>query len=127
MQMVGLRFELIKVNIEEILLESPEKTVMENARRKALKGWELVKEGIVAGFDTIVCIKGNILGKPHCREEAECMIRQLHGNLHTVYTGIYLKNAEKEYGEVISTKVRFREMTEDELSLIHISEPTRPY
>ena len=45
---------------------------------------------VVLGADTVVCIDGRILGKPHSHEEAEEMIRLLQGRTHQVCSGVTL-------------------------------------
>ncbi len=47
-------------------------------------------EAVVVSADTIVCIDGRILGKPHDEDEARKMLSRLSGRTHTVYTGVAL-------------------------------------
>ncbi len=67
----------------------------------------------VLGADTVVELGGNILGKPHSKEEAKEMLSALSGREHAVYTGVCLVSAEKEFSLVSRTLVRFRELSRE--------------
>lgn len=70
----------------------------------------------VIGADTIVYIDGEILGKPHSREQAAAMLRQLSGREHTVCTGVtVLTNGEcRTFHQ--TTAVQFYPLSEDEIA-----------
>ncbi len=71
---------------------------------------------VVIGADTVVSAGGRILGKPHDRGEAFCMLKSLQGNCHAVYTGvsvIYGKTV-KTFAE--ETRVRAYPMTDEEIN-----------
>ncbi|MBN2626986.1 MAG: septum formation protein Maf [Spirochaetales bacterium] len=61
--------------------------------------------------DTIVHIDGRHLGKPRDRDEADEMLRLLSGREHLVSTGFVLITGGRRFGEYVSTKVKFRELT----------------
>lgn len=73
-------------------------------------------EDTVVGADTIVCIEGLILGKPHDQEDAARMLRLLSGNTHEVYTGVCLIKDGKESCRYDVTRVHFRPLSEGEIS-----------
>ena len=62
----GFTFDIIVSDADETVNESlsPDKTVEELAKRKALSVWEKNKDAVVFGCDTVVAIDGKILGKP---------------------------------------------------------------
>lgn len=72
---------------------------------------------LVIGADTVVCIDGKILGKPHSHEEAEEMIRELQGRTHQVVSGVSIIDLED--GRSVSfaekTDVCVYAMTEQEI------------
>ena len=45
---------------------------------------------VVLGCDTVAECGGEILGKPHDREHARCMLSRLSGQSHRVYSGLCL-------------------------------------
>jgi len=46
------------------------------------------EKAVVIGADTVVVLNKKILGKPLSEEEAETMLKELSGNMHSVYTGV---------------------------------------
>jgi septum formation protein len=93
---LGFRFR-----IDPSRLPEPERRRMESptdyARRLAgLKAREVgrrYRQGYVVGADTIVVVRGRILGKPRSEEEARSMLRQLQGRWHEVVTAVCLFDA----------------------------------
>lgn len=69
---------------------SPEEMVTEIACRKAAAAGLLPVCGgkIIIAADTLVCLDGEIYGKPTDTEDAKAQLRQLSGRAHTVYTGV---------------------------------------
>ncbi|QKG84095.1 septum formation inhibitor Maf [Kroppenstedtia pulmonis] len=65
------------------------------AAKKALGVAHTRNHALVIGSDTVVSLKGNILGKPKSVRDAICMLESLQGNAHQVYTGIALVEVEK--------------------------------
>ena len=49
---------------------------------------EDVSEIVVIGADTVVAVEGQILGKPHGRDDLRRMLHLLSGREHQVYTGV---------------------------------------
>lgn len=91
-QKINLPFEIMQAKGEEKSSETdPAKYAMEIAHQKALEVFERTEDlgkRFVLGADTVVVCDGQILGKPHGEKEAECMLRQLSGRTHSVYTGV---------------------------------------
>ncbi len=63
------------------------------ALRKAQAIARRVKEGVVIGADTVVVLRGRILGKPRDKRHARSILSQLSGTTHYVYTGVALVDA----------------------------------
>ena len=51
---------------------------------------EQIPDGIIIGADTVVCQDGEIMGKPKDEADALRMLRQLQGEMHSVFTGVTL-------------------------------------
>ena len=74
------------------------------------------KEDLVIAADTVVAYEQTVLGKPRSTEEAKEMLAGLSGREHTVYTGVTVAMGEKTLTRHEATAVRFRALTEEEIS-----------
>lgn len=72
--------------------------------------------GLIIAADTIVVRDGEVLGKPNSEEEAKAMLTSLGGRQHSVITGVALKCGSKEDVFHVTTYVRFKVMTPDEVA-----------
>lgn len=111
----GFDFEVIVSDADENISEdmTPEKTVEELAKRKALSVWESNKDAVVFGCDTVVAVDGKILGKPTDDEDAFNMLRMLSGKVHTVSTGVCICSAEKLTVFSNTTRVEFYSLSDE--------------
>ena len=101
---------------EESFPGDPERTVLSNARAKALSVSARRPGDRVLGCDTVVELDGALFGKPGSEEEARAMLRALSGRTHAVWTGLALVRGGKVLGErAARTAVRFRAYGEDEI------------
>ena len=81
-------------------------------------------DAAVLGADTVVCMGGEILGKPKDEADAFQMLRFLSGKTHSVYTGVCLVTPEGERSGVEETFVTFRSLSDEEiLSYIRTGSP----
>lgn len=120
---IGIAYEVIPSNVEEVITCTvPSEIVMELAKQKAE---DIVIQlncpgKLVLGADTIVALKGEVMGKPVDEADAFSMISKLQNNTHQVYTGVSLSYM-KEDGEIFShvfyeeTEVMVYSMTEEEI------------
>tara|TARA_Y100000590_G_scaffold331549_1_gene376731 strand:- start:896 stop:1474 length:579 start_codon:yes stop_codon:yes gene_type:complete len=65
--------------------------------------------------DTVVAINEKILGKPGSPEIAFEMLQTLSGETHAVITGVSLSGPKGRRSLVVSTQVRWRELSEEEI------------
>lgn len=101
--------------------EGPAALAVANARLKAHAIYQNLQpneQEIVLGADTLVCIEGEVLGKPKDRAEAERMLTQLAGRWHEVITGVCLlrspsENSGTEFSE--TTRVLFHPLKLEEI------------
>lgn len=86
----GIRFSILKPCYEEDddLKGLPSKIVRIHALKKAESCVGQIKDGIILSADTIVYLRGKIIGKPKDMNEARRILKSLQGNWHTVYTGV---------------------------------------
>lgn len=71
---------------------------------------------LVITADTIVYVDGEVLGKPHDKADARRMLRLISGRWHEVITGVTLMSAQKERSFAVTTRVRFCNLTDDEIN-----------
>jgi septum formation protein len=75
----------------------------------------LEENEILITADTIVILKGRILGKPNSELEAFEMIKSLSGATHTVMTAVTFKDSKRQITVEDEAKVSFRFLEEDEI------------
>jgi septum formation protein len=97
---LGIEFEVVVPDIEELEDGDPREMVVENALRKA----RAVEGDLVLGVDTTVVLDGRAYGKPVDEEDAERTLSLLSGRTHEVWSGIALG----ERTAAACTKVTFR-------------------
>lgn len=117
---LGLEFEIIPSNVVEpspSLEEDPVTFVKSLSFLKAYNVYQLVKEGIVLGVDTIVEINNLILGKPKDRDEARFMLKLLSGNIHRVITGFTIIDSmrQRSISDIAITAVKFRRLGNEDI------------
>ncbi len=96
---------------------APVETVISLAAQKAREVQQRLgdDEAVVVGADTIVVLDGTVLGKPGTPERAEEMLRALSGRTHCVWTGVCVRQGERELRDAACTEVRFRPLDEREI------------
>jgi MAF protein len=94
--------------------EAAEDLVQRLAREKA-EALPLSPGDTILGADTIVCLEGDVLGKPADEAEAIRMLRELAGKDHRVLTGICLRRGERTVVDFADTRVWFDALTESEI------------
>lgn len=90
-------------------------TVMRLARQKAHYALLLHPDACIIGADTVVDLDGEIIGKPDSQEDAIRTLSRMQGRSHIVYTGLAVLKRDYEDIRCITTKVRFRAMSEKEI------------
>lgn len=114
---LGIDFEVVVPEVEELTEGDPQRVVLENARRKARAAFERSSGTVpVLGVDTEVVLEGRLYGQPSDLDEARRFISELSGRSHTVLSGLsLLDGAEigtepRERAGVTETSVTFREL-----------------
>ena len=118
----GVEFTIVKSDAPEVSYpHDPERTVKENALAKGAAGTAPPREATslrgggvspaqknILSADTIVWFKNRIYGKPKDLAEAKEYLRELSGNVHTVFTGVAYNGEVK----VVKSDVKFRELSD---------------
>jgi len=117
---IGLDFSVKPPVVDETVYqnEEPEEHVKKLSLLKAQKVAQNEENAIIVGADTIVCIDGDILGKPEDKQHAFEMLRRLSGHVHYVYTGFALidRPSNRSATDVERTAVHFRTLSDAEIN-----------
>ena len=114
----GFDFEIVKSDYEEKGFSSnPYKTALTFAYEKAKDVFNKLgdSDSIVLGADTVVYLKGEILGKPIDREDAKRILNNLSGNKHKVITGYALISKNKTIVGYDKSTVIFNKLSESQI------------
>ena len=112
---LGFEFEIITADTDESSdVTDPEALVQILAVRKgkAVQETYVEKDTLIISCDTVVCLDGEILGKPHSEAEAKTMLAALSGRSHTVLSGLAVFYNGKTISGVDKTEVYFANMPE---------------
>lgn len=120
LEQIGIEAKIVPSSIEERAEGlGPEEMVMELSRQKAEDvAAKIGEDAAVIGADTVVAIKGRILGKPSDPQGAAEMLSLLQGEVHQVYTGVTIVPPGPDRGRVTffeQTDVSVYPMTEAEI------------
>jgi len=116
---INLNFKSFTVDLEEKIKpgEKPSISVKRLSKEKLEIARQKVKYGIIITADTIVVLKGKVIGKPKDKEEAKRILTKLSGKVHAVYTGFSIYNSENKMllTDYEKTIVEFRKLTAKEI------------
>jgi septum formation protein len=120
LRQLDLDFQIIPGAAREVFDEylSPLELCQLNAHRKARVVAKKYPDALVLGADTLVFLKGEILGKPADIREARQMLGRLQGQTHQVVTGVSLIHlrALRERTFAASTDVTFRPLSLEQIN-----------
>lgn len=110
----GYKFEVIAAAVREVEAAhlSLRELTIANATRKALAVARQQPSAIVLAADTLVSLKGEVIGKPRDLNHARAILRRLSGRAHEVCTGVFIAGPEKKISFAEISQVRFRKLTE---------------
>lgn len=115
---IGVPFSLLSVSIDETPIESEPANVYVRrlAREKALAGLAQLEDSsaCVLGADTTVVLDQRILGKPTDKADALATLQALSGREHQVMTAIALASNSGCTVRLVTSRVRFRQISDDE-------------
>ncbi|MBR3893706.1 MAG: septum formation protein Maf [Clostridia bacterium] len=118
---LGVVFEIVTADTDETSAErDPRQLVELLSRRKGEAVWDRMlreerelSDTVVISSDTVVCVDGEILGKPRDEEDAKRMLRKLSGRRHEVVSGVCLIGQGKIGTAHEVTEVEFDELDEE--------------
>jgi septum formation protein len=94
-------------------------------KSKAFQNEDLKDNTLLITADTIVAVKGEILGKPHDKQQAVDILRKLSGTHHEVITGMTLRIKDRFHSFFSTTEVYFKELSDAEID--YYIENYKPY
>ena len=113
----GFSFEVIAAEIDETPRSG--EAAADYALRMAVEKAHAVqarRNGVpILAADTVVVIRGEILGKPKNDDDAARMLRLLSGTAHLVQTGVVLLSTASTTSEICTTRVHFRELSAEDI------------
>lgn len=118
LETMGVQFEIDVADVDESVdaCLSPVEAVCEISKRKAQKIAERHGDDeIVISADTVVVIDGKIIGKPKDKEDAFCILKNLSGRTHEVYSGFTVCGNGKTKTDFEVTKVHFKELLDEDI------------
>jgi len=115
---LGLEYRRLEPAVcEEDLLRrlghgDPARFALAAARAKAKSVAGRVRTGLIVGVDTVVAVRGRILGKPGTEAEARQMLELLSGRTHRVVSGVAVvrRPDNRTFTGTETTRVGFREL-----------------
>jgi septum formation protein len=119
LDLLGIPFEAVVPDVDELTSGDPATVVLENARRKARAGLDLAAraEGAtILGVDTDVALDGAILGKAADEDDARERLTALSGRTHEVLSGVVALGTAAgggvpvERSGVAATRVTFHDL-----------------
>lgn len=118
-KMIGLKYEVVTSNVDEISNEkNPGKYVEELSLNKAKSVSEQVEEkSIIISADTIIYYNNKKYEKPKTKEEAFTNMKELSGTKNSAYTGITIMDLYQNKTITFSTSVDvyFKDISDDEI------------
>lgn len=76
----------------------------------------MTADEVVITADTIVWLRGEVLGKPGDADHARDILRKLSNNTHQVITGVCLRTTNRQRSFFSVTEVEFRKLSEQEIT-----------
>ncbi len=113
---LGYEIEVVRPDFDESSVQGTEPAALVASLAEG-KGRSVPSQPgvLTVAADTIVVYEGKILGKPADETEAFHTLKQLSGNRHEVFTGVYLCRDGKSRTFTARAEVFFRPLTEEEI------------
>lgn len=116
LRQAGFGFETRKSGFPEVSLQDPRRTVIENARGKALAVAGEEPDGVVLAADTVVYLpEGGVFGQAGSQDEVRDMLGALQGRAHEVHSGVAVAADGAVHVRHSITEVRMRSLGEEEI------------
>lgn len=126
---LGYPVEIVRVDVDEQVSTGwPSNEVAERLAQRKAEAFDtdsLQPDDVLLTADTVVVLDGQVLGKPHTREEATAMLHRLSNHTHTVYTGVCLRTINRSATFTEATTVHFARLSDSMID--HYIDHYQPY
>ncbi len=116
---LGLKFETLPVDVDESYppnLKAEHIAIyLSQLKANAFDFKNLYENCLLIAADTIVWQNGQLLSKPKDDKDAKRILNLLSGKAHEVITGVTLRTREKDHSFYSTTKVYFKQLSEEEI------------
>ncbi|MBX9744336.1 MAG: Maf family protein [Chlamydiales bacterium] len=122
LQFFSLPFQQINPEFDEtqvLFQNNPREFVKEISQRKALSLRKRFPNSIILTADTTVFREGRLFQKPETLEEAACMLSELSGKEHQVFTGVTVCQGHELFSDVEESIVHFHSLSPDQIQIYH--------
>jgi septum formation protein len=120
MKELGLKFQVMTTAVDEhypgFLNPVEIATYLADLKSDSFDSSLLSVNTILITADTIVSIKGEILGKPENYLDAVSMLQKLSGRKHDVITAVCLRSADRRKTFHVISSVYFKELNTEEIN-----------
>jgi len=125
MEELGFPFLSVDSNTEEnVTFTTKEEYPVKIATKKAVAVSKMYDKDLVLGFDTLVFLDNEPIGKPHSKEECIEIIKKLRNKRHEVITGgcliingeikeTFYKNAYVYFSDITDTEIENYALTKE--------------
>jgi len=120
MTQAGFKFKILNNEVPE---DYPADLTPENvpeylARKKAEAALAALSDdkALVIGADSVVILKGDLIGKPVDEDDARNILKNLSGEVHIVVTGVALVSPGKQFSFSEVSEVNFANLTDSEIN-----------
>jgi septum formation protein len=99
---LGISYRSVDPQITEVTLPEAAETAMVNAKLKVLGAVKFCQhDDVVLGADTVLCVKGDVRGKPASAEDAVAQLIGMSGGAAVAWSGIAAFSPKYERGVVL--------------------------
>ena len=110
---LGFNVMVKDIDVEEVLLGDPIKTVKVNSLKKFMS--YRCTGCLKASFDTVIYFEGEVIGKPNGYEDAKSMMMRFSGKKHDVYTGFTVGDDNNYIFDYDVSTVYFSDLSESDI------------
>lgn len=125
---LGIEFTVQTIDVDEVFPnDMPWSEVAEYLAKLKASAFtsQLSDRDLLITSDTVVCIEGEILGKPKDRDDAIAMLNKLSATQHEVITGVCLTTKMVEHAFSSRTNVYFKKLSSEEIE--HYVDTFKPF
>lgn len=116
---IGLDFKVAICDADESRVDKSIPVNLYVQELALLKAGEAAKldvgDSLIISADTVVCLDGEIMGKPKDKADAKRMLRALSGRTHSVFTGICVTRKRDLFSvcKSVETEVVFNDLSDE--------------